>query len=211
MTQFDIIVRAPQEIRDSGDAIHNNYFTIDTADLITFYEWYDFNPLIVTYACDKNEVVGYFNVIPITTECGELFDRQAIKEEDLTINHLLPPEAMKHAQYVYIASIAIKDRHIYRSRQCAAALVAAIADNLLNGYSMKKLKRIYANPTTFNGNHMVRKLGLKPVVSINKPLKGNDIYALDVTPETIEGLKYFSKRYARFINQNCWSKENSGK
>jgi hypothetical protein len=207
MTQFDIITEAPKTIRDAGDDIHNNYFTIDTADLITFYEWYDFNPLIVTYACDKDEVVGYFNVIPITTECGELFDRQAIKEEDLTIDHLLPPAAMKHAQYVYIASLAIKDSKTYRSRQCAAAMIAAIADNLLNGFDTKQLKRIYANPTTFNGNNIVRKLGLAPVVSINKPLKGNDIYAMDMTPKTIEALTHFSKRYGRFINSNCWNKK----
>jgi hypothetical protein len=207
MTVFDIITQAPENIRADGDTIHYQYFTIDTVDLITFYEWYAFNPLIVTYACDNGEVVGFYNVIPITTECGELFDQQAIKEEDIQIEHLLPIDAMEHTQYVYLASIAIKDRKNYRSRQCAAAMLAAIADNLLNGYDLTKLKRLYANPTTFNGNHMVRKLGLKPVVSYKKPLTGNDIYAIDITPETIERLKYFSQRYSRFIGKNDWSKK----
>jgi hypothetical protein len=207
MTVFDILTEVPENIRADGDAIHYQYFTIDTADLITFYEWYAFNPLIVTYACDKGEVVGYYNAIPITTECSELFEQQVIKEEDLTIEHLLPVDAMPEAQYIYLASIAIKDREKYRSRQCAAAMLAAIADNLLNGFDLTKLKRIYANPTTFNGNTLVRKLGMKPVVSYKKPLKGNDIYALDITPETIKELKYFSQRYSRFIGRNDWSKK----
>lgn len=211
MTQFNFLVRAPEEIRSQGDDIHTSYFTIDTADLLTFYEWYHFNPLIVTFACDKNEVVGYYNIYPITTECGQLFDEQAIKEEDLTTDHLLPAESMHHAQYAYIASIAIKDRQSYRSRQCAAAIIAVMADNLLNGFDLKNLKRIYANPTTFNGNTMVRKLGLKPVISHNKPLKGNDIYALDITPESIERLRYFADRYRRFILKNPWGNKQESK
>lgn len=208
MSKFDILTCAPEIIRDAGDQIHNQYFTIDTADLITFYEWYAHNPLIVTYACDKEEVVGYYNIIPITTECGELFDQQAIKEEDLTVDHILPVEAMPFAQYAYLASIAIKDRHTYRSRKCAAAMMAVIADNLLKGFDLNKLKRVYANPTTFNGNLLVRKLGLKPVVSYKKPLSGNDIYAIDLTPEVIEALRNFSERYGRFVATNPWADNN---
>lgn len=206
MAKFDIMVRAPKETMQSGDEIHNHYFTIDTADLITFYEWYEHNPHIVTYACHQNNVMGYYNVIPLTSECGDLFAQQAIKEEDMRIEHILPIEATRHAQYAYLASIAIRRRKDYLHRQCAAALVASISDQILNSFDLTKLKRIYANPTTFDGNHLVRKLGMKPVVSYKKPLKGNDIYALEITPETISGLRDFSTRYARFINSSCWKK-----
>lgn len=208
MTQFDMITNPPDHLKPLADEINNRYFTIDTADLITVHEWIDYNPYIVTYAVREGKVFGFFNVMPITTECAELFDHQAIKEEDLTIEHMLPPEAYPHAQFAYLAAIAVFDTRDYIGRQCAAALVSNMADHFLHGYDITKLKRIYANPTTFNGNHMVRKLGLKPMVSFKKPLKGNDIYALDITPDTIKGLQDFSQRYARFIRENPWKKNS---
>lgn len=205
MAIFDIMTRAPKHLMEAGDDIHTRYFTIDTADLITFYEWYAHNPYIVTYAISNGETIGYYNVIPITTECAQMFDEQAIKEEDMRIEHILSADVMEHAQHVYLASIAIRDRNSYLSRQCVAAMICAIADNLLNGYDIGRLKRVYANPTTFDGNRMVRKLGLTPVVSYKKPLKGNDIYALDLTPENIVTLRKMADRYRRLIGTNSWA------
>lgn len=199
-----MITNPPDHLKPLADAINNRYFTIDTADLITVHEWINFNPTIVTYALQGQEVIGFFNIIPLTMECGALFDQQAIKEEDLSIEHILPAEARQHAQYAYLAAIAIADTKNYLSRQCTAALVGTIADHFLNGYNLQNLKRIFANPTTFNGNHMVRKLGLKPVVSFKKPLKGNDIYSLEISPEAIDRFKSFSQRYDRFIGYNPW-------
>lgn len=204
MAKFDMITNPPDHLKPLADAINNRYFTIDTADLIVVHDWINFNPYIITYAVQGEDVIGFFNIIPLTTECGALFEKQAIKEEDLSIEHILPRDAMKHAQYAYLAAIAIDDRSKYRSRQCAAALISTMADHLLNAYDTKNLKRLFANPTTFNGNHMVRKLGLEPVVSYKKPLKGNDIYALNITPETIAGLQEFSQRYSRFVGENPW-------
>lgn len=207
MAKFDMITRAPKHILAASDEINNRYFTIDTADLMTVYEWLGFNPLIVTHACHNDEVIGFFNIIPLTQECGQLFSEQAIKEEDLAIEHILPPEAMQYAQSAYLAAIAIKDRRSYRSRQCAAALLSTMADHLLHAYDLNNLKRIYANPTTFDGNHMVRKLGLKPVVSYKKPLKGNDIYAMEITPESAGELQQTADRYKRFVGKNAWSRK----
>lgn len=206
MAKFDILVQAPKNIMDAGDDIHHRYFTIDTADLITFYQWYEHNPFIVTYAVRDNTTIGYYNIIPLTTDCGELFAQQAIKEEDMTVEHILAPEAIQHAQYAYLGSIAIADRSNFVHHQCVAAMLGAIAAQLCATYDLTKLKRIYANPTTFNGNKLVRKLGMTPVVSFKKPLKGNDIYALDITPETIAGLKHFADKYRRFINSDPWQK-----
>ncbi|MDB5478585.1 MAG: hypothetical protein JWM96_1080 [Alphaproteobacteria bacterium] len=201
---FEMITSAPIDIIYQCDKINNRYFTIDTADMVTIHQWINFNPKINTYALFQGKVIGFFNIIPITTECAELFDQQAIKEEDLAIEHILAPDVMIHAQYAYLAAIAINDTHDFLSRQCAAALITTIANHFLHAYDMGTLKRIYANPTTFDGNHMVRKLGLKPVVALKKPLTGNDIYALDVTDETLAGFNYYSTRYNQFIASTPW-------
>lgn len=209
MTKFNIITHSPPSVLDASDVINNVYFTVDTADLITVHEWITYNPYIVTHALVDDDVIGFFNVIPITTECAELFDRQALKEEDINIEHILPPESLKYAKYAYLAAIAVKDTHKYISRQCAAALISSMSDHFLYGYDIKTLKRIYANPTTFNGNHLVRKLGLEPVIPYKKSLTDNDIYKIDINDKTIEGLNYFSNRYKKFIANNCWASKET--
>lgn len=152
---------------------------------------------------------GFFNIIPISNECGELFSRQEIREEDLTIKHILPNDQRYRAQYAYLAAIAVKERNSYISRQCAAAMLSVTASHLLYGYSEHRFKRVFANPTTFVGNHLVRKLGLAPLYAHRKPLKaGNDIYVLEMDkPETRAGLKVLEQRYARFVGVNPWSEE----
>jgi hypothetical protein len=204
MAQFDMIANPPKELIPQGEVINNSYFTIDTADLSIVNTWLDYNPYILTHALLDGTVHGFFNIIPISTETAELFDRQALKEEDLNTSHMLMHEALPHAKYAYLAAIAVKDYHSYLSHQCVAAMMSAIASLFLRGYSPLKLQRLYANPTTFKGNMMVRKLGLKPSVAIKKPLKGNDIYTLDFTPEIFAHLEMLEKRYARFVGKNDW-------
>lgn len=203
--KFDMIIKAPRWVRQQADVINDHYFTIDTADQPTVNEWIDFNPLIVTYALHGDHVMGFFNIVPITTECARLFDQQELKEEDLAVEHILPPAAMRHAKYAYLAGIAIKDTRDFCSRQCTAALIAAISDHLLHAYDINVLERLYTNPTTFDGNHMVRKLGLRPVTALKKTLKENDIYALEITGPVIAGLRHFSQRYACFVAANPWT------
>lgn len=207
MTIFDMLTNPPapiaQRLSDATDDIADQYFTVDTASADVVGEWVRFNRHMVTYALKGEQVTGFFNMLPLTQECGELFARQAIKEEDLRVEDILPHEALKHAQYAYIAAIAVSDTRSYLNRQCAAALVSCLSDLLLHGYG-PALKRVYANPTTFNGNRMVRKLGLRPLDAQKRSLKENDIYAVDMNDAARKGLQNLSGRYARFVGANPW-------
>ncbi len=51
-----------------------------------------------------------------------MFEEQALKEEDLSIDHILPHSELKNAEYAYFAAIAVKDTKSYLSRQCVAGL-----------------------------------------------------------------------------------------
>lgn len=206
--KFDMVTNPPPEIAgrlsDETDAISDSYFTIDTASADVVGEWVKFNRHMVTYALHDGNVLGFFNIMPLTLECGALFERQAIKEEDLRVSDILPYEALPHAQYAYLAAIAVKNTRNYFSRQCVAAMMATVADHLLNGYG-PGFKKLFANPTTFNGNHMVRKLGLRPVQTINKGLvKENDIYVTEMNDQSRANLAAMSRRYARFVGDNPW-------
>ncbi len=213
MAVFDFITAPTKEQFEEAVAINEQYFTIDTVSIPQLREWIAHNPYMDTYAMLDGRVHGFFNVFPIGDKCGELFGRQEMKEEDLTVEHILTDEYRHLARYAYLAAIAVSDRESYVSKQCVTAMLSVIASHLLYGYDEGRLKCVFANPTTFAGNHLVRKLGLHPLYKGRKPLKaGNDIYVLEMdNPETRAGLRALERRYARFVGTNPWSEASQKK
>lgn len=204
MAIFDMMSPPVEHLRPQAYEINNRHFTVDTADNEVVSDWVNFNRRIVTYAVRGEVVEGFFNVMPLTTECGEAFLRNEMLEEDLRPDHMLMHEALPYAKYAYVSAIAVRETGPYVYRQCAAALLANMADLLLNGYNKEHFRYLFANPTTFNGNKLVRRLGLRPLQSHKRTLKSNDIYIAEMTDETRETLKAVSERYARFIGTNPW-------
>lgn len=210
MAQFRIRHAPPYEETGISIPMTDQYFTVDTAERKTLEGWKKKNPHNLTYAFMKNnkggeDFMGFVEILPLTKECGELFERQELLEEDLTADFILPPESMEYAQYLYISGIAIRDLTSHVSRQAAAALVSCGAGMIRNLYGKGHLKKVFANPTTYWGNRLIGRFGLKPMSAFKKPLKaGNDIYAVDVTPAYMDFLSGLEKRYQRFILDYPW-------
>ena len=210
MAQFRIRHAPPYEETGISIPMTDQYFTVDTAERKTLEGWKKKNPHNLTYAFMKNddgseEFMGFVEILPLTMECGQLFEKQQLLEEDLTAEFILSPESMEHAQYLYISGIAIRDLKSHVSRQAAAALVSCGAGMIRNLYGNGQLKTIFANPTTFWGNRMIGRFGLRPMSTFKKALRaGNDIYTVDVTPEYMEKLAVLEKRYQRFILDYPW-------
>lgn len=210
MAVFDLVTCASKEIRAQSDAIDQKYFFVDTADEITIHGWNDFNRYAFTASMLGDTLYGFFTVLPVTSECAALFERNAIQEEDLSLDFVLPHESLRYAQYAYVPAIAIRELNDYTSHQCLASLMVGITDLFLNGYDPNRLKKIYVNPTTYHGNRFVRRLGFKPLHGYKKNLTASDTYAVDFTPEIAEEYRRINAHYARFVNDNPWSKEKVG-
>jgi hypothetical protein len=204
MPKFDMITWADEKYRKQAYDINNQYFTIDTAEPEDVYDWVNHNRLMVTYALNNDRVDGFFNVMPLTQEAGQAFERNEIKEEEITTDEILGPHVMQYAEYLYFPAIAVRNYQSYNAHQCTAALMSALASLLLNIYDPQKLKKIFVNPTTFQGNRMIRKLGLEPLKHYKKVLTGNDIYLANFTENTFKKLSEIEQRYARFVGHNCW-------
>ncbi len=205
MAVFDLYTNLDKELRKQTDVMDRFYYSIDTADIPTINSWIDFNGYTNSYALSGTEVIGYYNLMPIKESTALAFFKGMLKEEDLTTKHMFSAQEMHRAEYFYIPAITVKDYKSYRSRMAVAALLSGLSSHLLNMFDLSKVKSIYANPTTFQGNVMIRKLGFEPLYRNKKPLgAGNDIYTFEFTSEAIERLRTIEKRYARFVGKNPW-------
>lgn len=203
MAQFDLITNSKEALEDSLTFDAETYH-IDTAAISDVREWISFNGYADTYCFLDGFNIGYFNLLPVHSNVAALFERQEMGEQDIRPEHILAPDVMRYAQYFYLPSISVKNHTDYRSRQAVAALVVGIASYLLNVFTPERIKRIYASPTTFQGNTLLHRLGFKPVGGVRKLLTSSDIYYIDVTTDTISTLHHLRERYARFVRSNCW-------
>lgn len=207
MAIFDLVTHASKEIRAQSDIMDEKYFSVDTASEDTIHNWNDFNRYAFTASMLNNTLYGFFTVLPITSECASLFERNELQEENLALDFVLPHESLRYAEYAYVPAIAIRTLNEYRSHQCLASLMVGITSLFLNGYNPQCLKKIYVNPTTYHGNRFVRRLGFKPLENLKRSMKPSDTYAVNFTPEIAEKYAKINARYARFVNQNPWTEQ----
>ncbi len=205
MTKFRVRHAPPFEDTEEGDVISSKYFTVDTADHDLIDSWIKKNPHYLTYVYDGGRLVGFIGILPLTLEAGLMFDRQELLEEDITAEMVLSPEVMRYAQYLYITAIAVDDLHRFRGKKAAAALVSCGAGMIRNLYSGGHLKRVYANPTTFWGNRIIGRFGLRPMSSFKKLLRaGNDPYVVEANDAFWTQMEYLERRYQRFLTDYPW-------
>src|ERR1044072_4346624 len=98
MVKFRIEHAPPYDRTSLRIPMTDRYFTIDTAERKTLEEWKKKNPHNLSYAFDGDEFMGFVEILPLSMECGQLFERQELLEEDLTAAYVLPPDAMKFAR-----------------------------------------------------------------------------------------------------------------
>jgi hypothetical protein len=205
MMKFRVCHAPPYEQTAVSIPMTDRYFTVDTAERATLEAWKKKNPHNLTYIFDGDIFMGFMEILPLTRECGELFDRQELLEEDLTADFILPPDEMHAAEYVYISGIAVPDTASWRSKCAAAALVSCGAGMIRHLYGGGQLKKIFANPTTYWGNRIIGRFGLRPAIAHKKPLRaGNDIYVATADAEFWTMIERIEKRYQRFIIDYPW-------
>jgi hypothetical protein len=71
-----------------------------------YKEWRRRNPLVFTSVVDDdNQLIGFFDIFPLTTPAGEDVISGKITERSLTVNHIVPVAGTSSVTYLHIATI----------------------------------------------------------------------------------------------------------
>lgn len=197
---FDLCIGKNEALFPQLGEIAKRYFSIDTATPDTAYEWYRHNPYAIITATIGDTVHGFADFLPLTSEAVDLLETRRLKEEDITPEHILPPETMRYCRALYFSGIAIRDTGNFLGARCAAALIAGHAHMLETVYKDSALKCIYSNPTTYSGNRLTRRMGFKPVSTHRKNMGGMDLYILPLDTTQRQMLNDTYNRYSPLIN-----------
>ena len=125
----------------------------------TVDKWLGKNEAILTCLTKGREVVGYVEVVPITSEFAEGFERGEFTEKDITDQCILSFRERKQVKHLYIAGIVVKDYQAVDLRTAAtraAILEFAVQKQILAFYDLSKLEKIYVMPVTEDGTRFVK-------------------------------------------------------
>lgn len=205
MAVFDLIAPVLDlSIHAQCDAINSFYFQDETATEKQAYAWLDKNIGIFTAATQGDDAYGFFEVLPVTSDCAQRIAHDGLIEEDITPDDIVAWEEQSKAEYAYISAIAIKNipSRLF-NLSCTAALAAGLSDLFLNGYDRSRLKTIYIHTVSNEGDRFFRKFGFQ---KIGQGTGWKGTQALVMTPQAWSLFDHFSRRYERFTLNNAWAK-----
>lgn len=199
---FKIAIGKDQNVFPQLGDIAKRYFSVDTATPDTAYTWYRHNPWAVVTASIGTTIHGFADFLPLSSEAVKLMEDGDLIEEDITSDHILPPEAMRYCRSLYFSGIAIRDKGTFLGARCATALVIAAARLMEQVYGETALERIYTNPTTYAGNRLGRRMGFEPVRSRKTNMNRMDLYVLPYDSAHKKKLQDMYTRYHPHLIEN---------
>jgi hypothetical protein len=201
---FDLFTAARSDLLPQVNVIAQSYFTVDTASSDIAATWYTKNPNCLIIAAKDGVVHGYADFLPLTDDALESIKDRRLKEEDIGSDHILAPEHIRNCRGIYFAGIAVKNRKSVLAARCAAALLGGAAHMLENVYDDAPLEHLLANPTTFSGNKLTRRMGLDPISFQKLTISGMDLYMSSLDDARKRDIYALHRKYETLISSVSW-------
>ena len=138
--------------------------------------WRNKNPTIFTVvANNKNELVGFFDIFPLTEAAGVGLMRGDKSEQDLTIDDLLDGKSTADCNFVYIATLAAR----YRNPLLDVLLTRSLVEHLSNVLPPRPGRRYLIIPYTTEGRNAAVRNGFRCEATPSITMRSTEVYSLD--------------------------------
>ena len=116
--------------------------------------------ILVCLTGASGELLGYFDVIPLTESFAHYFLRGIITESEITHEDILADHEMQSCRHVFISGLAVWDPENYADRQNASILVWGLLKYLNHFYSAAQPIAL-ASAATKEGEDLLKKFRLE--------------------------------------------------
>lgn len=157
-----------------------------------YRKWRKKNPMIFScYITQSRELLGFFDVFPLTDKAGVALKSGKIGETDLAINDILPASKNDGANYIYIATIF----SCFRNPALRAGLEQQLIKFLRETYPPRSGRWYLAVPYTKEGANLAQRNGF--ILETNKKmnLAKIDVYSLDTSRAAEVVHRIFGRKY----------------
>ncbi len=170
-------------------------------------KWYEKNPLTLTCLTDAhNKFVGYFDVLPLTPTFGKKFVSGVSREKDIRSQHILPPNEMREAKFIYIAGVSAKDQMTTQGKKYGAMLIYSLMVHLQTFYDLNTPRKIYATAATDCGRNVLERLHFYIETDGENRRDKLDLYARLITKADIDDYRKSFSFLENKLDYSAYSK-----
>lgn len=144
------------------------------------------NPyILVCLFANGQELLGYFDVIPLSKSFGELFLRGTVTEKDITHDDVLEPTEMGACTHLYISGLATAQPDTFAGKENACVLVWGMLSYLRHFYRGAR-PTAFASAVTREGEDLLRKFGLSLASAPGERVDRHAMYSIVLTPAEVD-------------------------
>ena len=174
----------------SINKIANGYYGKSNANIQIVKAWYAKNPLVVVTLADRhNKIIGYYDILPLKDDFAREFIEGRVTEKEILPSHILPPEEMSVANYLYFAGVAVKDIDEQRNKMFGGYLLFSAYVYLNKYYDLSTDRIIFAVAATKCGEVILKHLGYSIETSGDTRKDDMDLYLKTINRKSIDDAK----------------------
>lgn len=169
----------------SHDLAAESYGRIEPINSERYEQWRLKNPNVLVCLVDEDEnVIGYFDVFPITTEFAEALTGGIATEYQMLHEHIVGPNHIAECKWLYLGGIAVKDPETFLGRRRAAYLVWGLKMYLRDFYQGPPNRTLIATGASKEGEHLLQRFHFTLRQSKNRRADKQNLYAVSITNRT---------------------------
>jgi len=151
--------------------------------------WLDKNPLIVgVLRSASGKYLGYFDVLPLSKKYAKLSKPVELVERNITTDAILPPEDMRRAGALYLASIVVKNAGSTEGRTNGRRLFYGLA-RYLEAYYMPGSYPVFAIAVSSDGKRVLKRFGARLISPAKERSDSHNLYRFLLTFNLINAIK----------------------
>lgn len=144
--------------------------------------WWSKNPQIFTALTDcESNVLGYFDVFPVSDFFLEEFTEGRIRETDLRPEHILSPAEAVVSSQLYLGGLAVDSPNTFWGSRNAVLLLWGLIHYLKSFYPGNRPRILYALGSTEEGDELLKRFNFSVLAKSDERPDAHNFYALPFT------------------------------
>jgi hypothetical protein len=173
----------------------------------SYKKWRQKNPFVFSAVIFDRDLIGFFDVFPLSETAATRILSGKLKENKLRIEDIISKEGDVQSKDVYIASIMFNKHQTQLSAIVAReVMVLKLYEHILERYSPLSEKRFIAYAHTDPGERLLIRAGFKMVSRARENVEKRGLYVLEG-----RGVEVAEARYERIATQLLASRESESR
>lgn len=186
---FALCCPCSESVSRQANDLANRHYAGENISFDHYELWRNKNKsILVCLITSTQEVVGYFDVLPLTSTFMNNFLSGRMIEKEIRPSDILPRQHASRSRKLYLGGVAVRDPDMFIGRRHASILVWGLLKYIDTYYPPTVHRQLYALAATDEGERLLRRFGFCLKSSALERKDNHNLYMLDLSRETLDSV-----------------------